>query len=369
MLASSAYAYLFILLTACFSLITEQPNCTATTERHKTPVANSKDSIEFTMNRRISLSVLAATATAASCSFCYGFVPSAKHSLKTMPSSVILYINPMDKQPLDVEQEIFAQDVQNAETESAEQEASWEVGDSVPLSAKPSSSSSSQATEQASWKVGASVPLSAKPSSSSQQASTRITSSTSTNNESVSMKEDDSSIIQTQRKRNVGVAVASVVLAVSSYLWQFTHPVTPIQLLTSMERRSDPITVIGTNGKPTVVDFWAPWCYYCKTTAPTLEKIEQEYKGKVNFVMINGDSSEASSLIERFGVDSIPHLAMISAEGDVETALIGPIPRGVMEADLDALLEPRDSKNRQLPYVMLDAFVNRPEARRVHFDK
>ena len=69
--------------------------------------------------------------------------------------------------------------------------------------------------------------------------------------------------------------------------------------------------------------------------APTLYQVEGAYKDKVNFVMVNGDAREAWPLIEAFGVDAIPHMALVSSEGDVETALIGPIPKRILEADLD----------------------------------
>jgi len=73
------------------------------------------------------------------------------------------------------------------------------------------------------------------------------------------------SLQQESRQRNLAVAVTSILLAISSYLWQFTHPITPVQLLFGMQQNSQPISVIGNNQKPTVVDFWAPvrgW-YYC----------------------------------------------------------------------------------------------------------
>lgn len=128
--------------------------------------------------------------------------------------------------------------------------------------------------------------------------------------------------------------------------------------------------------------------------APTLLKLEEEYKDQVNFVMINGDRPEAWPLIERFGVDAIPHMALISAEGDVETALIGPIPKRVLEADLNVLIananananaanqqqqnsvssssseveaEPQQSQKQELPFKMLDAFANHEELRRIKF--
>mmetsp|Transcript_41749 Transcript_41749/g.61304 ORF Transcript_41749/g.61304 Transcript_41749/m.61304 type:complete len:167 (+) Transcript_41749:344-844(+) len=166
-----------------------------------------------------------------------------------------------------------------------------------------------------------------------------------------------------------------------------------------MQRQSAPVTTIGTNGKPTVVDFWAPWCENCKAAAPTLHKIEEEYKGKVNFVMVDADGDGAATweMIGKFGVDAIPHLALVSSEGYVETALIGPIPASVLREDLNCLLEnaanvakapPTESpqldaasgiegasesssgaqvNKRELPYTMYDAFRTHPEDRQIHF--
>ena len=98
--------------------------------------------------------------------------------------------------------------------------------------------------------------------------------------------------------------------------------------------------------------------------------------------MVNGDVGENWPIIERFGVDAIPHLAMVGADGVVETALIGPIPRAVLREDLDTLLENANilkttasesdgnliSPKKNLPYIMFDAFQNAPEKRKITFE-
>lgn len=172
-----------------------------------------------------------------------------------------------------------------------------------------------------------------------------------------------------QRKmRNIGVAILSVALAVGNYAYQWTHPVTPIQLLVNMERSSTPLSEIGKNSKPTVIDFWAPWCENCRYMAPTLFQIEESYKDKVNFVMVNGDDPNNWPLIEALGVDAIPHLAMVESDGTVDTALIGAVPKEWICTDIDVLLDnaskDEQTPKRKLPYQMLDAFVNRPENRK-----
>lgn len=170
-------------------------------------------------------------------------------------------------------------------------------------------------------------------------------------------------------RRNKIVAFASIVLAVSSWLWQVAHPVTPIQLLVAMEEKSADISVVGHNGRPTVVDFWAPWCENCKLSAATMNEIEAEYGDRVNFIMVNGDDMVRNGkLVEAFGVDAIPHVAMIEADGTVDTALIGPIPKRILRANLDVLIENSSKEtHEELPYKMLDVFEKRPQDRRLNF--
>jgi thiol-disulfide isomerase/thioredoxin len=180
------------------------------------------------------------------------------------------------------------------------------------------------------------------------------------------------------RRRNTVTAVAAVVLAVGNYLWQFTHPHNPLQLLAQMQASSSDLSVIGTNGRPTLVDFWAPFCENCKLEAATLEQIHQKYAGRVNFVMVNGDDPSPKSweAIDAFGVDVVPHMALVNSDGEVETALVGIIPQHVIEADLDTLLGDTGGSSNDggavthspLPYTMLDTFASRPEQRKLHFD-
>ena len=114
--------------------------------------------------------------------------------------------------------------------------------------------------------------------------------------------------------------------------------------------------------------------------APTLQAVEKEYGDRVNFIMVNADEGRSWPLIQLFGVDAIPHLALLSGEGDVETALIGPPSRTVLKADIDALLSKKEDCDAEpvsvevkqpvchddLPYKMYDAF-GRQNGRRVNF--
>jgi thiol-disulfide isomerase/thioredoxin len=48
-------------------------------------------------------------------------------------------------------------------------------------------------------------------------------------------------------------------------------------------------------GKPTVADVYATWCPACKAIAPTLSSLKEEYKGKINFVVLDVSDRAATT--------------------------------------------------------------------------
>ena len=65
---------------------------------------------------------------------------------------------------------------------------------------------------------------------------------------------------------------------------------------------------------PAIIDFWAPWCGPCKVLSPTLEKLSEEYKDKINFYKVNTD--EESELAQVFNIRSIPSLLFVTPGKD-----------------------------------------------------
>jgi len=63
---------------------------------------------------------------------------------------------------------------------------------------------------------------------------------------------------------------------------------------------------------PVMVDFWAEWCFPCKTIAPLVDELSKEYSGKLKVVKVDVDSS--NRVAADYMIMSIPSL-LIFKEG------------------------------------------------------
>src|SRR5579864_6617665 len=59
---------------------------------------------------------------------------------------------------------------------------------------------------------------------------------------------------------------------------------------------------------PLLIDFWAPWCGPCRAMAPEFERAARRLEPDIRLVRVNID--EVPELAQRFGVQSIPTLAL-----------------------------------------------------------
>ena len=92
--------------------------------------------------------------------------------------------------------------------------------------------------------------------------------------------------------------------------------------------------VLGT-ARPVVVDFWAPWCVYCKKLAPIYEELAAEMTD-VDFVKIDVDDQPAMK--ERFGITSLPTLKFFCAGREIGE-LVGSAPKDRLRAVITDMVE------------------------------
>lgn len=83
-----------------------------------------------------------------------------------------------------------------------------------------------------------------------------------------------------------------------------------------------------TDGKATIVDFWAPWCGPCRMIAPILEELASELSD-IRVAKLNVDENSRTSAA--FGVQGIPLLVFFK-DGVERGRVVGAVPRGQIEA-------------------------------------
>ena len=75
----------------------------------------------------------------------------------------------------------------------------------------------------------------------------------------------------------------------------------------------DPNTFTYKGKLPAIVDFYADWCGPCRRVAPIMEKLAEEYDGKLLVYKIN--TEQERDLASAFQIKSIPTVLFIPMEG------------------------------------------------------
>ena len=102
----------------------------------------------------------------------------------------------------------------------------------------------------------------------------------------------------------------------------------------TIENNNDYEKVINQE-KPVLLDFYADWCGPCQSLLPTVEKLSEEYEGKVEIQKVNVDHNK--DLAIKYGVRSIPALFFIK-DTEIVDKLNGIVSESVLKEKIEALL-------------------------------
>ena len=86
---------------------------------------------------------------------------------------------------------------------------------------------------------------------------------------------------------------------------------------------------------PVLVDIFATWCGPCKMVGPIVEKLAEEFEGKVKVGKLDVDESPETP--ENYNVMSVPTLLFFK-DGELVDQIVGGVAEGTLRDKLNALL-------------------------------
>jgi len=77
-----------------------------------------------------------------------------------------------------------------------------------------------------------------------------------------------------------------------------------------------------------LVDYWAPWCGYCRRIAPAYDRIAQEYGDRLTVAKVNIDDEPL--LAQREQIEVIPTLVLYR-DGKAVDSIVAPESKAMIE--------------------------------------
>jgi thioredoxin 1 len=96
-------------------------------------------------------------------------------------------------------------------------------------------------------------------------------------------------------------------------------------------------TEVVRSDKPVLVDFWAVWCGPCRMLSPTIEKIADQFVGKIKVGKLNTD--DHPDVATRYGISAIPAVMIFKGSDQPVAKTVGNQPMANLVQMVNRVLE------------------------------